>query len=102
MHAAGAFHGVAPRAYGGGFVGGGYRGGFAPRFGAGPRYYGAGAGFGRAWVPGYWGWRGGTRIWIEGAYMTPPNAGWIWIAPQWAWNGAQWVWQEGYWAPPQY
>jgi hypothetical protein len=56
----------------------------------------------RVWVPGYWGLRGDTRVWVAGNYSYPPFAGWAWVAPQWTWNGYQWVWQEGYWAPPAY
>ena len=51
-------------------------------------------------MPGYWGFRGGARIWVGGGYLTPPYLGWVWIAPQWTWNGATWIWQEGTWAPP--
>jgi hypothetical protein len=56
----------------------------------------------RVWVPGFWGYSGGVRVWIGGAWSTPPYDGWVWIAPHWAWNGYQWVWQNGYWAPPTY
>jgi len=54
------------------------------------------------WVPGYWGSRRGTRVWIGGAWLVPPYPGWIWIGPQWVWNGYQWVWAEGHWAAPSY
>lgn len=95
----GGFHG-APVFHGGPVYHGGFHGVVAPRIGVGPRYYGPG--FGRTWVPGYWGWNHGVRIWIGGAYMTPPSPGWLWVAAHWQWNGFQWVWQDGYWAPPQY
>jgi hypothetical protein len=103
FHGGGGFH-AAPAFRGGPVYRGGYRAAMTPRFGFGPRHYGpVGAyRFGRTWVPGYWGWNSGARVWIAGAYATPPNVGWIWIAPQWRWNGGQWVWQGGYWAPPQY
>jgi len=115
FHGGGGFHGPGVAFHGapvyrGGFGGGGYvRGGFAaphvyggyrgviaPRVGVGIRPVG------HVWVPGYWGYRGGARLWIAGSYMMPPTPGWVWIAPQWSWNGYQWVWQEGYWAPPSY
>ena len=123
FHAAPAFHGggfrAAPTFHStGGFRGGpcfhnvaapGYHGGYhgvGPRLMVGPRYHGPAVGFGRpfgqAWVPGYWRWNGGVRVWIAGAYMTPPYPGWFWVAAHWSWNGVQWVWQDGYWAPPQY
>jgi hypothetical protein len=51
------------------------------------------------WVPGYWGWRGGARVWVGGAWLLP-QTNWGWIAPHWQWNGVTWVWAQGYWAPP--
>jgi hypothetical protein len=53
------------------------------------------------WVPGYWRNHGPRRAWIQGAWATPPQAGWVWVAPQQVWDGysRQWVWREGYWAP---
>jgi hypothetical protein len=45
---------------------GGYHGVPATRAGFAPRWYGPGPG-GRVWVPGYWGWRGGVRLWIGDA-----------------------------------
>ena len=56
----------------------------------------------RAWAPGYWGYHGGTRVWIGGAWSYPPQPGWVWVAPHWQWNGYQWAWQQGYWAAPTY
>jgi hypothetical protein len=56
----------------------------------------------RAWNPGYWGFRGGARVWIGGGWLYPPYAGALWVAPQWVWNGYTWVWQTGYWEPPVY
>jgi hypothetical protein len=53
----------------------------------------------RVWVPGYWGLRGDTRVWVAGTWTYPPFAGWAWVTPHWAWNGYTWVWQEGYWSP---
>ena len=57
---------------------------------------------GHIWVPGYWGYRGGARIWFGGGWYAPPYDGYIWVAPQWVWNGYEWVWSEGHWAPPGY
>jgi hypothetical protein len=54
------------------------------------------------WVPGYWGVRGGARVWIGSAWMLPPYSGWVWVQPGWVWDGYQWIWQEGHWAPPAY
>ncbi|HXI55078.1 MAG TPA: hypothetical protein VNO55_03410 [Polyangia bacterium] len=88
---------------GGWFSGHGYRGGF---YGGGPAVHlGVHAGVpvrSHVWVPGYWGWRGGARIWIGGGWYAPPYDGWVWVAPGWVWNGYQWVWQEGRWAAPGY
>jgi len=121
FHAAPAFHGggfhAAPAFRGGvpfraapvfhGAPGPVYRGGFhgvvAPRVMVGPRHYGPPVvRVARTWVPGYWGWNRGVRVWIGGAFVTPPSPGWTWVAAHWSWNGVQWVWQGGYWAPPVY
>jgi len=56
----------------------------------------------RVWIPGYWGFYGGTRAWMGGAWTYPPFQGWLWVQPHWQWNGYQYVWVEGYWAPPSY
>ena len=85
--------------YRGGYYSG-YRG-YAPHYGYAPRY-GVGVHAGRVWVPGYWGWNNGVRIWIGGSWALPPQPGMIWVAPHWAWNGYTWVWEQGYWAPPTY
>ncbi|HEX3697681.1 MAG TPA: hypothetical protein VH374_20075 [Polyangia bacterium] len=93
----------------GGFGGGGHGFHSAPvgRVGVGVHVGGPGVRFGvrpgfraNVWVPGYWGFRGGARLWFGGGWYAPPYDGWIWVAPQWAWNGYQWVWQEGHWAAP--
>ena len=54
------------------------------------------------WLPGYWGWNSGVRVWIGGSWGYPPYAGWVWLPAHWVWNGYQWVWQSGQWAPPDY
>jgi hypothetical protein len=86
-----------------------YRGGYAPRYVtpgyAYPRYVSPGYTYpvrpvNRVYVPGYWNWSGGTRVWVGGAWAYPPYAGWAWVAPHWAWNGYAWVWETGHWAPP--
>jgi hypothetical protein len=53
------------------------------------------------WVPGYWSHRGPHRVFVQGAWATPPQAGWTWVAPQQVWDPYHrtWVWREGYWAP---
>jgi hypothetical protein len=74
------------------------RGGVVPRYGYGVAVRPAA----RVWVPGYWGWNGGVRVWVAGGYSVAPQPGWVWVRPHWAWNGYGWVWQAGYWAPPVY
>ena len=51
------------------------------------------------WVPGYWGYRSGVRVWLGGAWLLP-QTDWISIAPHWQWDGYRWFWQDGYYAPP--
>jgi len=74
----------------------------APRPGFYGPVYGVHPAGGRVWLPGYWGFRGATRVWIGPSWSYAPYAGWVWVAPHWAWNGYTWVWQTGYWAPPAY
>ena len=99
---------VAPAAahaagWGGWHGGGGWRGGghvaapahvhAAPAWGGGYArgYYPGHVGFGvgvhaapRVYVPGYWGYNGGVRVWIGGSWAYPPYAGWVWVGPHWA------------------
>ncbi|HUK63036.1 MAG TPA: hypothetical protein VLV15_06880, partial [Dongiaceae bacterium] len=70
---------------------GGYRGAFV-RPVAPSRFH--------VWVPGYWGWNGGVRVWIGGAWLLPPYAGWSWVPAGWVWNGYTWVWANGHWGAP--
>ena len=120
----GGWHGGSAGGYHGGWsapAGGGYHGGYAapgyvrpqpsysPHYGPsvyGPRTYVAPrssvvvAPRAHVWVPGYWGYNAGARVWIGGSWALPPYAGWVWVAPHWTWNGYQWVWATGYWTPP--
>ena len=54
----------------------------------------------RVFVPGYWGFHSGVRVWIGGSWVLPPYEGWVWVPGNWIWNGYSWVWQDGYWSPP--
>jgi hypothetical protein len=51
------------------------------------------------WVAGHWVRRGPRPVWHAGAWVTPPQAGWSWVAPHRRWDRGRWVWREGYWAP---
>ena len=62
---AGLGHGVAP--------GYGYR--YAPVYG----HVGVVRPVAPLWVPGYWGWNSGVRVWIGGSWGYPPYAGWVWV-----------------------
>src|SRR6478609_9310253 len=76
--AAGGYHG----GYGGGGYHGGYgapvrvHGGYAPGYYGGPIHgYGYAAPRARVYVPGYWGYHSGVRVWIGGSWAFPPYAG---------------------------
>src|SRR5262245_20390467 len=42
-------------------------------------------GAGYVWVPGYWDWRGPRfgYAWVSGAWLRPPRAHAVWVAPRW-------------------
>jgi hypothetical protein len=93
----GGFHGAPAAGFHGGFrgaPGAGWHGGFrgAPAVGG---IHGRWVG-NRFWHPGYWGWRGGARIWIGPGWGVGFYSGCAWVQPGWVWDGYQWVWQEGY------
>jgi hypothetical protein len=93
----GGFHGAPAAGFHGGFrgaPGAGWHGGFrgAPAIGG---IHGRWVG-NRFWHPGYWGWRGGARLWIGPGWGVGFYPGCAWVQPGWVWDGYQWVWQEGY------
>jgi hypothetical protein len=67
----------------------------APVFGAPPPFAPH-----QAWVPGYWDLSGSTWVWVEGAWVAPPNPGFFWIPPHWAPVANRWYWEGGHWAAP--
>lgn len=54
----------------------------------------------RVWVPGYWDLHGSAWFWIGGAWLAPPNVGYVWVPPHWAPVANRWYWEEGHWAAP--
>ena len=51
------------------------------------------------WVPGYWDWRPGYHeyVWVAGAWVRPPRAGAIWIAPRYERRHHRWTYYRGHW-----
>jgi WXXGXW repeat (2 copies) len=75
---------------------GGLRVGFAPpalRIEAG--IAAPGAGF--VWVPGYYDWRGSDYFWVGGAWVRPPHARAVWVAPRYYQRRGGWYYSRGYW-----
>jgi hypothetical protein len=52
----------------------------------------------QVWVPAHWSRRSHGPVWIQAAWVMPPQPAWVWVAPQWVWNGGSWQWQEGHWS----
>jgi hypothetical protein len=107
FHGGGGFHAAPAAGFHGGFHAAAPYGGFrGPAVRVGPGFRGPVVGVrpvgGRVFIPGYWGFRGGVRVWIGPGWSYAPYDGWNWVSPHWAWNGYTWVWQQGYWAPPVY
>lgn len=49
------------------------------------------------WIAGYWGWRGGTHVWINGQWLVPPAYGYVWEPARWENVGGAWMFHEGHW-----
>jgi hypothetical protein len=54
---------------------------------------------GLLWTPGYWSWREQRYIWIQGAWMRPPQVGALWTPAYWGSAGAVFVFHSGHWGP---
>lgn len=53
------------------------------------------------WIAGYWAWRGGAYVWINGCYVIPPHPHAVWIAGYWTRHPhGGWFWVEGRWHKP--
>ena len=51
------------------------------------------------WVPGHWDWVGPRRgyVWVRGAWLRPPRARAVWVAPRWERRGRETLFFGGYW-----
>lgn len=49
------------------------------------------------WVPGYWGWRHPSYVWVPGRYAVPPGPTYVWVSPYWAPTISGHVWIGGHW-----
>lgn len=50
---------------------------------------------GYVWVAGHYSWANNQWVWIPGAWMTPPEAGAVWVEGRW--DQAAQTWTEGHW-----
>ncbi|MFP2931164.1 hypothetical protein ACLESO_39420 [Pyxidicoccus sp. 3LG] len=50
------------------------------------------------WTPGYWYWTGANHVWVEGAWVAPPQPNLVYVSPRWARRGPSWVFSGGGWA----
>jgi hypothetical protein len=49
------------------------------------------------WIPGYWAWQNGQRLWMAGHWEIPPHTGARWVSPRWERQGDGYVFVQGYW-----
>ncbi|HVG62581.1 MAG TPA: hypothetical protein VNA24_28715 [Hyalangium sp.] len=55
---------------------------------------------GATWAPGYWYWSGNEWAWVEGAWVTPPRPGLVFVSPRWVRHRGSWTFVSGGWATP--
>ena len=51
---------------------------------------------GYEWAPGYWAWRHGHHVWMEGRWMRE-RRGEHWVADRWIERNGRWVLVAGHW-----
>jgi hypothetical protein len=59
--------------------------------------YVAPPGVGFVWTPGYYGYRGGSYVWVGGSWLRPPREGLGWIEPRYVSVGGRYSLQPGRW-----
>ena len=64
-----------------------------------PRYgvVGVAPGPGFVWTPGWWDLHGSRWAWREGAWVRPPHAHAVWVAPEWRHEGHGYRFHRGHW-----
>jgi hypothetical protein len=53
--------------------------------------------YGTVWRPGYYSWAGYGYVWVPGAWVRPPYARALWVAPRWVARPRGGFWVRGYW-----
>ncbi|MBV8633022.1 MAG: hypothetical protein JO002_00890 [Burkholderiaceae bacterium] len=53
---------------------------------------------GYVWGHGYWGWRGGTHVWVGGAWY-PERSGYRYVDARWVFVDGGWAFYPAYWDP---
>ena len=57
----------------------------------------ASPGPGFVWTAGYWSYAGRDYVWVPGAWVRPPRARAVWVAPRWERAGGRWGFRGGHW-----
>jgi hypothetical protein len=52
---------------------------------------------GYVWTPGYWDYRAGRHIWVQGTYVREKH-GYHYANPQWHERDGRWVLERGHWS----
>ncbi|MFL6237324.1 MAG: hypothetical protein ACJ76N_29635 [Thermoanaerobaculia bacterium] len=48
-------------------------------------------------MPGSWDWAGADWAWVPGAWVRPPQARAVWVAPRYHHRHGHWKYVRGYW-----
>ena len=74
--------------------------GIAVRYGPPPPRYGVigvAPRAGYVWTDGYWDWRGGNYVWVNGRWMRPPRAHAVWVSGGWVQGRHGYEFRRGHW-----
>ena len=64
-----------------------------------PRYgvVGVAPGTGFVWTDGYYDWRGGSYVWVQGRWLRPPRPHAAWVPGAWVQSRQGYRFRRGYW-----
>ena len=75
-------------------------GAYVVRYGPPPPRYavvGVAPGPGYLWTDGFWDWRGGNYIWMQGRWLRPPHPRAVWVPGGWVQERGTYRLHRGHW-----